>query len=73
MALAAALAFGLGGRDTAAEIVAGWYRSGRQAAPKAARAADIAGQRVEQQASETREAMDRPDRPMPSRGAVPGD
>jgi hypothetical protein len=34
VALALGLAFGLGGRDTAAEIVRNWYRSGQQAAPK---------------------------------------
>src|SRR5215208_49910 len=34
LALALGLAFGLGGRDTAAEIVRGWYQRGRQAAPR---------------------------------------
>ena len=34
LALALGLSFGLGGRDTAAEIVRGWYQSGRQAAPR---------------------------------------
>src|SRR3954464_12648522 len=33
VAVALALAFGLGGRDTAAEIVRGWYERGQQAAP----------------------------------------
>ena len=33
LALALALAFGLGGRETAAEIVRGWYQRGKQAAP----------------------------------------
>jgi hypothetical protein len=42
LALALGLAFGLGGRDTAAEIVRGWYQAGREAAPKAQRAADVA-------------------------------
>ena len=41
LALALGLAFGLGGRDTAAEIVRGWYTRSRQAAPRMA-------QRVEQ-------------------------
>jgi hypothetical protein len=49
MALAAGLAFGLGGRDTAAEIVANWYRAGRQAAPRAGRAADIAARQAERE------------------------
>ena len=34
LALAAGLAFGLGGRETAAQIVQGWYRQGREAKPK---------------------------------------
>jgi hypothetical protein len=36
LALALGLSFGLGGRDTAAEIVQTWYRLGRQAAPRMA-------------------------------------
>jgi len=39
-ALALGLAFGLGGRETAAQIVRGWYERGQQAAPRAAEAAD---------------------------------
>jgi mechanosensitive ion channel-like protein len=46
VALAAGLAFGLGGRDTAGQIVASWYASGRRAAPKLERAADAAGRRA---------------------------
>src|SRR3954452_9850417 len=42
LALALGLAFGLGGRDTAAEIVQTWYRRGQQAGPKLADAADAA-------------------------------
>lgn len=42
LALAAGLAFGLGGRETAAEIVAGWYRSGERAAPRLQQAAESA-------------------------------
>src|ERR687883_487272 len=40
LALALGLAFGLGGRDTAAMIVRGWYERGQQAAPKMQQAAD---------------------------------
>src|SRR5688572_14215597 len=40
LALAAGLAFGLGGRDTAAQIVQGWYRQGREARPRIERAAE---------------------------------
>src|SRR5215213_8205108 len=34
LALAIGLSFGLGGRETAAEIVRNWYQSSREAAPK---------------------------------------
>jgi len=40
LALALGLAFGLGGRETAAQIVRGWYESGQRATPKLADAAD---------------------------------
>ena len=40
VAVAFALAFGLGGRETAAEIVRSWYEQGQQAAPKLGEAAD---------------------------------
>lgn len=40
LALAAGLAFGLGGRETAGQIVEGWYRQGREAKPKIERAAE---------------------------------
>src|SRR5437764_3242587 len=43
LALALGLAFGLGGRETAAEIVRGWYLKGQQAAPKVAQTAEAAG------------------------------
>ncbi|HEY3107996.1 MAG TPA: small-conductance mechanosensitive ion channel [Chloroflexota bacterium] len=46
LALALGLAFGLGGRETAAEIVRSWYQSGKQAAPRVAEAADAAQHRV---------------------------
>jgi mechanosensitive ion channel-like protein len=42
IALALGLSFGLGGRETAAEIVRGWYARGQQAAPKMAQAAQAA-------------------------------
>jgi len=42
VALALGLAFGLGGRDTAARIVSGWYERGQQAAPSLAEAASAA-------------------------------
>ena len=42
VALALGLSFGLGGRDTAAQIVRDWYAAGQQAAPKIETATEIA-------------------------------
>jgi Conserved TM helix len=50
VALALGLAFGLGGRETAAQIVRGWYDKGQQAAPKMAQAADRMQLRAEDRA-----------------------
>jgi hypothetical protein len=47
LALAAGLAFGLGGRDTAGQIVDTWYRRGRAAAPRIERAAENMERNVE--------------------------
>jgi hypothetical protein len=47
VAVAFALAFGLGGRDTAAQIVHGWYERGQQAAPKLAEATDAASRQAQ--------------------------
>ena len=41
LALALGLAFGLGGRETAGQLVASWYRKGEQEAPKLAQAAGV--------------------------------
>jgi hypothetical protein len=49
LALALGLSFGLGGRDTAGEIVREWYHQGRQAAPKVANAAELAEAEARQQ------------------------
>jgi Conserved TM helix len=57
LALALGLAFGLGGRETAAQIVRNWYERGQEAAPKMARAAEAAQH-------QTREPQ-----PMPSNGS----
>ena len=46
VALALGLAFGLGGRETAAQIVRGWYERGEQSAPRVADAAHIAQERA---------------------------
>jgi len=50
VALALGLAFGLGGRETAAQIVRGWYERGQQAAPKMAQAVDRVQLRAEDRA-----------------------
>ena len=54
LALAAGLAFGLGGRETAAQIVQDWYRQGRAARPKLERAAENIERNVERNVSSTR-------------------
>ena len=58
LALATGLAFGLGGRDTAAQIVQNWYRQGREAKPKIERAAENMERRVERNIPEARGADD---------------
>jgi hypothetical protein len=50
LALALGLAFGLGGRDTAGQIVQNWYQTGQQAAPKLQQAAQAARQQASQAA-----------------------
>lgn len=47
VAVATALAFGLGGREPAGELVRKWLGQAKAAAPKIAHAADAAGERVE--------------------------
>jgi len=47
LALAIGLAFGLGGRDTAGEMVRDWYDNARQAAPRIARAGETMQAQVE--------------------------
>jgi hypothetical protein len=42
LSLALGLAFGLGGRDTAAAIVRGWYEQGQAATPRMRQAATAA-------------------------------
>ncbi|HZM20603.1 MAG TPA: hypothetical protein VFC02_02605 [Anaerolineales bacterium] len=51
LALAAGLAFGLGGRDTAAQIVDGWYSQSREAKPKLKRATENMDREVERNVS----------------------
>lgn len=60
LALATGLAFGLGGRETAAEIVADWYRQSREAKPKLERAADEMERRTERSIKDFEDAPQRP-------------
>lgn len=66
LALALGLAFGLGGRDTAQELVRTWYQQGRDAAPKIGRAADIAGQQAQAAAQDMPGASSTGTRSYPS-------
>lgn len=52
VALALGLSFGLGGRETAAEIVRTWYSRGKENSDKLARAAESAGDRMSASASD---------------------
>lgn len=65
LALALGLAFGIGGRDTAAEIVRNWYQRGREAAPKMQQAASAAQQQAGMAAREVGGT--------PRRGTTPSD
>ena len=58
LALAAGLAFGLGGRDTAGQIVDSWYRRGRANQPKMERAAENMERQAGRNLSSTRGADD---------------
>ena len=51
VALALGLAFGLGGRETAAEIVRNWYQKGRQNQDKIVRAVEAAGDDINDKAA----------------------
>ena len=58
LALAAGLAFGLGGRDTAGQIVDNWYRRGRANQPKMERAAENMERQAQRNIPTTRGADD---------------
>src|SRR5687767_1018632 len=58
LALAAALAFGLGGRDTAGQIVQNWYNRGRANKPKMERAAENMERQAQRNMPSTRGADD---------------
>jgi hypothetical protein len=56
LALALGLAFGLGGRETAGQMVASWYQKSEQAAPKLEQAAESAQRRAQRAPASTGEA-----------------
>src|SRR5687767_8968992 len=58
LALAAGLAFGLGGRETAGQIVDNWYRRGRANQPKMERAAENVERQAQRNKPTTRGADD---------------
>jgi hypothetical protein len=64
LALAIGLAFGLGGRETAAEIVQNWYHAGQNAKPQIERAAGATQQQAQLAASEAQQAT-RDTQPQP--------
>jgi hypothetical protein len=60
LALAVGLAFGLGARDTAGEMVATWYRKSQEAAPRMSQAASAARDQASEQASRAQAEMQTP-------------
>jgi hypothetical protein len=60
VAVAVGLAFGLGGKDTAAEIVRRWYADGQRAAPKLGQAANAASTRAQDGVDSYREVSSTP-------------
>ena len=74
LALAAGLAFGLGGRDTAARIVSNWYNQSSGMSDKLARAADAAGDQAQRMSAQRQTAgrdaefipAEQPDFPTPA-------
>lgn len=65
LALAAGLAFGLGGKETAGEMVKEWREQSKDVAPKLERAADAAGNLAERKANEVRNEVRTPTKPRP--------
>jgi hypothetical protein len=57
VALALGLAFGLGGRETAARIVRKWYESGQQAAPKMQEAAGSLHRKAQDESPQERQMI----------------
>lgn len=67
IALALGLAFGLGARETAGEIVRKWYSKGQEEAPKIAQAADTAGDMAKRDAAQVVQSA----QPSPTVSASP--
>ncbi len=67
VALALGLAFGLGGRETAAQIVRNWYESSQEAAPKMQQAAGSFQRKAEDSASSSSSSTDGAQRAIPER------
>jgi hypothetical protein len=63
LALAAGLAFGLGGRETAAKIVEDWYERVQESKPEIERAARVGSDMAERKAVEMRSGNGGPQRP----------
>ena len=57
LALAVGLAFGLGGRDTAARMWQTWYARGQEMAPQLEQRAELAAQRAEEKVQQTGQAQ----------------
>lgn len=68
-ALAAGLAFGLGGRDTAGQVVQRWYRRAQDESPKIERAADAANDMTQ---AERARVSSPGENPQGGRGRMPG-
>jgi hypothetical protein len=69
LALAAGLAFGLGGKETAGQLVQEWYVKGKEAAPKMAAAGDALKQQGQQMKEQARhEAQQMRSAPRPAGG-----
>jgi Conserved TM helix len=60
LALAIGLAFGLGGRETAGQMVSNWYSKAQQAAPRMADAASAARDQAREQAATAQAEMQSP-------------
>lgn len=71
LALSVGLAFGLGGRDTAAQMWQRWYARGQEMAPRLEAAAESASQRADERASQpAADSQAMPERTRPEQGRL---